>query len=595
MMRTFLPSVVLLALIPLGAIQAADPPAGAKPSERLRAVIAAYWDDFLKRHPLEATIYVGDHHYDDRLNDPSLEAYAAWLAQLRKTRLELEAIEPQGLSPSERIDREILAGMIDDRVELEKFGGRLIPVIQLVRASTDVHTDDLHLVFSQLGDFHPASTAGDLENFDRRLHAFPKLAEGLIAVMRQGMAAKRLPPKLITARVVAQLRALANPKAEESPLWTIVNRLPKDWPETEKKEAVERIRKAIEESVIPAYAKFAAFVEKEYLPACPENVGLCDAPDGLAHYARLVRRFTTTDLTPDQIHETGLAQVAKTREGMEVIRKKIGFDGDLKAFLVHVRADPKLKNRDAQSILDGHRAILAAMDANLPKLFGKLPTTPYEVREFDPVRAKSSPSAEYLPVPSDGSRPGIFFVNTSDPTSRPTYIMQALAYHEAVPGHHFQMSLSLEDPGRPIFRRYFYIPAFDEGWALYSEGLPAEIGLYTDPYAEFGRLNYDALRCVRLVIDTGIHAKGWSRDRAIAYFEANTSLPRNEIANETDRYIAWPGQALAYKVGELTIRAARAKAELRDGPAFDLRAFHDRLLGSGSVPLRLLDRVLDKK
>jgi uncharacterized protein (DUF885 family) len=568
------------------------PAQGAQPSEDYRRIVAEYWDDLLKRHPIEATLYVGDHRYDDRLDDPSLEAYAAWLAQLRKTHQSLTALDAASLSPDDQIDRRVLMGMIGDRLDLEKFGDHLIPLLQIARASTDVRTDDLHLVFTQLGEFHPAGTAGDVVNFLKRLEAFPTMVERLIGVLKQGLAEKRVPPRVAMARVLVQLKSLANPKAKDHPLWAYVDRLPRDWPTKDRTQAEEHIRKAIEETVAPAYGKLAAFVESTYLPACRDSVGLRDTPDGPAHYALLVRHYTTTDATPDAIHALGLEEVARNREAMDKIRVKVGFTGDLPAFFKAVRADPKLKCTSEKMIVDGHKAIIAMMQANLPRLFGKIPSTPIEVRPFDPIRAKSAPGGEYLPVPSDGSRPGIFFVNASDPTTRPTYTMQALAYHEAVPGHHFQMSLSLESPGRPPFRRYFYLPAFDEGWALYSEGLPGEIGLYTDPYAEFGRLNYDAFRSARLVIDTGIHAKGWSRDQAIAYFEANTTEPRNMIENEVDRYIAWPGQALAYKVGELTIRGYRAEASTRAGASFDIRAFHDRLLAHGSLPLTILKDVM---
>ena len=583
--------VLVLCSIPATAMaQAADTP---KPGEVLRQVIADYWDDLLRRHPIEATMFVGDHRFDDRVNDPSIPAFEAWLAKLRETQKALQAIDPAGLNPTERIDREVLLNTIGDRLELVPYGGHFIPLIQLLRASTDIRTDDIHLAFAQLGDYQPAATIGDVENYLRRLNGFPKLADGLIAVMKQGVAEKRVPPRVVVQRLAGQLRSLANPKGEESPLWAYVDRLPTDWSQSQREGAMVRIRSAIETEVAPAYGKLADYVETEYLAASRETVGLSATDDGVPHYARLVRAFTTTELTPDEVHEIGLKQIAKTRAAMEAIRSKVGFPGDLKAFLTHVRTDPTLKNADERSILEGHRAILETMRVNLPKLFGKIPLTPFEVRAFDPIRAKSSPSGEYLPIPSDGSRPGVFFVNTSNPTTRPKYTMQALAYHEAIPGHHLQGALSLEAPGRSPFRRYVYIPAFDEGWALYSEGLPAEIGLYQDPYAEFGRLNYDAQRCVRLVIDTGIHAKNWTRDQAIAYYEANTSLPRNEIENETDRYIAWPGQALAYKIGELKIRELRAKAEPREGTKFDIRAFHDRLLGSGSVPLRLMEKLLD--
>ena len=580
---------LVLGSIPISA-SAADT---TKPSEVLRQVIADYWTDVLRRHPLEATMYVGDHRFDDRVNDPSVAAYETWLAKLRETQKALKAIDPAELTPTERIDLEVLLNTIGDRLDLVPYRDHLIPIAQLLRTTLDIRSDDLHLVFAQLGDYQPAATIGDVENYLRRLNDFPKLADGLIALMKQGIEEKRVPPRIVAQRLATQLRSLANPKAEESPLWAYVDRLPTDWSQSQREGAMVRIRAAIETEVIPAYAKLASFVETEYLKASRDSVGLVATDDGVPHYARLVRAYTTTDLTPDQIHEIGLEQMAKTRAAMEAIRAKVGYPGDLKAFLTYTRTDPSFKNPDERAILEGHRAILETMRQNLPKLFGKIPLTPFEVRAYDPIRAKSSPTGEYLPVPSDGSRPGVFFVNTSNPTSRPRYTMQALAYHEGVPGHHLQGALSIEAPGRSPFRRYIYIPAFDEGWALYSEGLPDEIGLYKDPFSEFGRLNYDALRCVRLVVDTGIHAKNWTRDEVIDYFEANTSLPRNEIENETDRYIATPGQALAYKIGELKIREVRAKVQAREGDKFDIRAFHDRLLGSGSVPLRLMEKLFD--
>jgi len=564
-------------------------------SPRFRQIVADYWNDLLKRHPIEATMYVGDHRFDDRVNDVSLDAYHAWLKSLRATLNALKSLDANALPKGEQTDREVLVLMIQDRLDLERFGDHFNPLVQIVRTPTDVHSDDLHLVFSQLGEFQPASTVGDVENFVRRLNGFPKLAEGLINVLKVGMAEKRVVPKVVATRVLAQLRDLAKPNAEQSPLWDYVERLPEDWSQAEKTEASARIRKAIETSVVPAYAKLAEFVEKTYLPVCRETIGLCDTPDGTEHYALLVRHYTTTNLTPEQIHQSGLDEVKKIREAMEAIRKKVGFEGDLKAFFRHLRTDPKFQMKDEASIVEGHRAIIKGIEAKLPELFGRLPVTPVEVRPFDPVRAKSAPGGEYLPVPSDGSRPGIFFVNTSDPKTRPSYTLQPLAYHETIPGHHLQGSIALETPGRPLFRRYFYLPAYDEGWALYSEALPAEVGLYTDPYAEFGRLNYDAFRSVRLVVDTGIHSKGWTRDQAIAYFEANTSDPRNMIENEVDRYIAWPGQALAYKVGQLTIRSLRSKEEGQRGKAFDVKAFHDRLLGSGSLPLKILERVMQSR
>lgn len=563
-------------------------------SPRLREIVAAYWTDLMRTNPIEATIFVGDQRFRDRLDDPSVEAYDRWLERLRATKEALGNLQVAGLSADERLDREILSGMIEARLASRRFGDHLIPLAPVERYASDLHFDDLHLLFAQLGEFQPASTRGDLEDYLLRLKGFPALAGRIIGVLERGITEKRTAPRVVMARIVAQLRSLGKPRAEESPLWAIIPRLPADWPEADRRAIAARVKAAIEGEVAPAYAKLADYVEKTYAPACMDRVGLCETVDGAAHYAFLVRSYTTTDLTPDRIHEIGLAEMAKTREAMEIIRREVKFGGDLKSFFAHMRTERRFKNDSGASILEGHRAIIATMEASLPRLFGRRPRIPLEVRAFDPVRAKSSPTGEYYPAASDGSRPGIFFVNTSDPTIRPTYTMQSLAYHEAIPGHHLQGALAHESPGRPPFRRYFYFPAFDEGWALYSESLPAEIGLYTDPYAVFGRLNYDALRCARLVVDTGMHQKGWSRTRAIDYMELNTSLPRSEIENEIDRYIAWPGQALAYKVGELKIREIRAKEQKRLGPSFDLRAFHDRLLSFGSVPLSLLERLMSE-
>ncbi len=561
--------------------------------QRLREIIAAYWTDLLKTHPLEATIFVGDQRFSDRLDDPSVEAYQHWLNRLEATQTSLSAIDPKTLSAEERLDREILRSTIQSRLQANRFGDHLVPLAPIVRYASDLHFPDLHLLFAQLGEFHPASTRGDLENYLLRLKAFPRLADAIIATLKQGMAEGRLAPRVVMPKVLVQLRSLSKLGALESPLWAIEPRLPGDWSDADRQVIKARIRQAIELDVAPAYARLADFVEAVYIPACPDRVGLCATADGVAHYAFLVRDYTTTELTPEQIHAIGLAEMARTRAAMESIRREVRFPGDARAFFARMRTDPRFKNTSEQQILDGHRAIIATMEANLPRLFGRLPRIPLEVRAFEPIRAKSSPTGEYYPAASDGSRPGIFFVNTSNPTGRPIYTMQALAYHEAIPGHHLQGTIGLEAPGRQPFRRYIYFPAFDEGWGLYSESLPAEIGLYTDPYAVFGRLNYDALRCARLVVDTGMHLEGWTRARAIDYMEQNTSLPRNEIENEVDRYIAWPGQALAYKVGELKIRELRQRAEQKAGPSFDLRAFHDRLLSFGSVPLSLLDKLME--
>ena len=555
---------------------------GESPAQKLRTVFESYWDDELRSDPLSATAN-GDHRFDDRMPDPSEAAHDGKVARDRATRDALEAIRPDTLGPQDRLDREVLVVTLDDRLGRERFRAHLIPFTQ---------QEGLPLQFAQSVNFHPASTVGDLENDLRRLRGFPAAVDTTIRVMRAGMAERRVPPRVSMAKTVPQLRALAPARPEDSPLIEILSKLPKDWPESTRGPIVAEVRKVIAEHISPSYARLADFVESEYLPACRESVGLWDSPEGADHYASLARSFTTTDLSPDAIHAIGLAEIARTREAMDAVRRKVGFDGDLPAFLAHVRADPMLRGGTEVALLARYRTILKDVDAKLPLLFGKLPRADYALKTMEPYRAKSAPAGFYYPPPEDGSRPGYFYVNTSDPDRRTTQSMPALAYHEAVPGHHLQFALALEVPGRPAFRRFGYVPAFSEGWGLYAEGLTREVGLATDPYSELGRLEYNAWRSARLVVDTGMHHLRWPRDRAIAYLEANTAMPRIEVESEVDRYIAWPGQALAYKIGELKIREIRARTEIRLGPKFDIRAFHDRLLSQGSIPLGVLERMM---
>jgi uncharacterized protein (DUF885 family) len=325
----------------LGAVRAGEGPTG----PRLKSIIARYWEDQIRTQPIEATIFVGDQSHSGELDDPSAEAYRAWLDRLRATHLELTAIDLGGLNSRERIDREILMKTIDSRLEAVKFGDHLIPFAPIVRYTTDLHFDDLHLLFAQLGEFQPAASDADLEKFLSRLKSFPAMADRLIAILKQGITENRMPPKVGMAKVVAQLRGLSKPHARASPLWSIVARFPAGWTQEHRQEMTNRVERTIEVDVVPAYARLADFVEKTYLPRCRDSVGLCATSDGGAHYAFLVRWYTTTDLSPNQIHDLGRAEMAKNRAGMESIRKKVGFSADLKAFFTHVRADPRFKNR----------------------------------------------------------------------------------------------------------------------------------------------------------------------------------------------------------------------------------------------------------
>jgi prolyl oligopeptidase len=553
------------------------------PGQRLKELVSAYWDEEMRSDPLAATFY-GDHRFDDRLPDPSLDAHEAKLARVRATRAALERIDPNRLSPDDRLEYAILRHSLEVKLEREPFRAHLTPVSQL---------GGLQFEFARMVVNHPHATLGDVESYLTRLRSFPRAVDTLIVLLRQGMAAGRVPPRVTTAQMVTQLRALAAPPAEQSPFWEIVARLPREWAEADRKDLADRLRTVITTDVAPSYARLASFVENEYLPACRETVGLWDTPDGLDHYAHLVRSYTTTNLAPDEVHAIGLVHVAKARAAMEEVRRKVGFAGDLEAFFAHLKSDPSRRNTSAEGILARHKATLEEIRPRLSQLFGRLPRTECVLRSVEPFRARTSSSGSYHSAPADGSRPAYFYVNTSDPTGRPTYSMQALAYHESVPGHHIQIALAHEIPNRSAFRRYAYFPAFSEGWAVYSEQLPCELGLYVDPYSEFGRLENDAWRSARLVVDTGLHHKRWTREQAIAYLAANSSDSPKAIAREVDRYIAWPGQALAYKIGELKIREIRARIEQRLGKAFDVRAFHDRLLSFGPIPLGILEREME--
>ena len=559
--------------------------AGEGPAPKLKALIAAYCDAEMRDDPLDAT-FRGDHRFDDRLPDASIAGHEAKITRRRATLAALEDIDPAGLSADDRVERELLQFTLESRLAYEPFRDSLIPLNHLIGMPLD---------FAENAAFQPAATLGDVSNYVARLRAFPGAVDDLIATMRKGMASNRVPPRATILRLLPQLRALAAADPGRSPFGAFLGRLPADWTDAERKDAADRVGVAIAKDAAPAYARLAEFVERDYLPACRESIGLCATPDGAAYYAHRVRDFTTTNLTAEEIHAIGLAEVARAREAMDKVRSTVGFPGDLKAFLADMRTNPRWRNTSEAEMLARYRAILREMDAKLPELFGHLPQADYAIRPVDAYKAKTASSGSYSSAPADGSRPAYFHVNTFNPEGRPTYSMQALAYHEAVPGHHLQHSLAHEAPGRSAFRSRCNFTAFSEGWALYCERLPAEIGLYVDPYAEFGRLELDAWRSARLVVDTGIHAKGWSREQAIAFIESVSASSRAEIEREVDRYIAWPAQALAYKIGELKIRELRTKAQRRMGAAFDIRAFHDRLLAEGSLPLTMLERHMGEE
>jgi len=555
------------------------PPPADRNMDALSKLFGNYWEYTLERSPTFAT-YLGDHRFGDRLEDLSDEAQTKHIARLREYREQARKIDTTALPDSVQLQALLFVRVLSDAIDGARFRDHLMPINQQGGPPID---------FPQLVETQPFDTVEHCQAYVRRLRAFPKQADQLIDVMRLGMREKIVPYRGSIELSVPQTRALIFEDPANHPMAKIEAKLGASIPPQEKTRILGEVRAALAESVIPAYRKLADFLEKEYLPACRTKPSVSSLPDGAERYAYGIRTQTTTKLDAATIHQIGLDEMKRIHGEMERIRKASGFKGDLNAYFEHLRTDPQYVPESKEWLLAEYRKLLEKTDEKLPLLFGKLPKAHWDLKEIEPYRAESAPAAYYYPPPDDGSRPGYFYVNTFQLDTRPTYTMSALAFHEAIPGHHLQIALQQERQGVPDFLRHEGFTAFVEGWALYSESLPREVGLATDPLSEFGRLTFEAWRAGRLVVDTGIHSMDWSRQQAIDYMTANTALRQHDIESEVDRYIAWPAQALAYKLGELKIRELRRYAEESRGDAFDIREFHDFILGSGALPLDMLD------
>ena len=551
--------------------------------DELNAIYRDYWEYFLETHPTEAT-YLGDYRYNDRLDDLSEEAYFAEIDRYRDYLRRLEAYDPAGLVGQDRLNYVLFKRLLELEVEGSRFNPQLMPVSQ---------QGGPHISFPQIVSYHPFRTVKDYDDYIARLNAFPAQIGDVIADMARGMETGLVRSRIVMEEVVPQVEALIVDDPDKSPLYEPLSRFPEGIDEAERARIRGEVERAIMESVVPAYQDLLVFLGDRYIHACREEVGIWALPDGEERYRFEIRRYTTTEMTPREIHEVGLREIDRIRDEMESIREEVGFPGGLSDFIESLRSDPRFYYSSPADLMEGFRTILRTMDEKMPLLFGHLPKAAYDLKEIEPYRAPAAPAAYYYAPPEDGSRPGYFYVNTYRPDSRPKYTMEALAYHEAVPGHHLQIALAQELDSLPDFRQHQGFTVFVEGWGLYAEGLPAEVGLYEDPYSRFGRLTFDAWRASRLVVDTGIHALRWDRRKAIDFVSGKTALSDHDIEAEIDRYIAWPGQALAYKIGELKIRELRERAEDRLGEDFDIREFHDVLLRNGSVPLDVLEEEVD--
>ena len=580
MRRTVL-LVALAACLPNLPAYAADTPAAATRNDAAAALHRLFdseWERGLRESP-ENAAYQGDRRFDDRWSDMGLAAIVRREVADREELAALKRIDRAALSPADQLNYDTFAWLQERSVARQKFREYLQPIGH----QGGVQTAD------GIAELLPFANAQDYRNWIARLDALPTLLEQTTALMQAGVAAGRMPPKVLMQRVPGQIAGQVVADPAKSPFYKPFLKMPESIPAAEQEALRKQAREAIAGKVVPAYREFGRFFDQDYLPRARDTIAATDLPDGPAYYDFLAGWYTTTDLTAEQIHQVGLEEVARIRAEMEKIRQEVGFKGDLHAFFQHLRTDPKFFYKEPADLLEAYQALSKRIDPELVKVFRTIPRLPYGVRPIPDNIAPDTTTAYYQPGAVDGSRAGFYYVNLYRPEVRPKWEMLALSLHEAVPGHHFQFARGAELPDMPMFRRTAYFVAYGEGWGLYAERLGYDMGLYDDPYDRMGQLAYDMWRAVRLVVDTGMHAKGWSRQQAIDFFMDNSPKTEQDVVNEIDRYIAWPGQALAYKIGQLRISALREEAARELGPAFDVRDFHDAVLNTGSVPLETLE------
>ena len=575
-------AALLLAPMHLSAQLKSSPGGPTTPEERTKALHALfhdYWEENLKPEPEFASM-IGDKRYNDQISDYSVKAINDWLAVEQDFLMKLAAVDSTGLSDQDKISRDLLLRDLEEDQESAEFKEWEMPVNQM---------DGIYATYPQLVAQLSFTDVKDYDDWIARLHLIPKAFDQVTANMSIGMDDKRVPPKYLLEKTLEQVKQLASQKPEESPLALPLKKFPASISAAEQARIQTEMLAAISKEVLPAYNRFARFLEVAYIPAGRVNPGISSLPDGAKYYQFLIHRTTTTSLTADQIHQTGLDEVKKDEAEMLAIAQKLGFK-DLKSFQASLKSNPKLKPASAEALLGAYRAYLTPMQAKLPQLFGHLPKAPFEVVAVPSYLEKNSSTAYYQPGTPDGSRPGRLFIDTYNASDRNLDAVEAIAYHEGLPGHHLQISISQEQQGVPEFRKFGDYTAFTEGWGLYAERLGKDVGFYQDPYSDYGRLEGDIWRAIRLVVDTGVHSQHWTRQQMVDYFHDHSAIDETDVQSEVDRYIAWPSQALAYKIGQLKILELRDRARKELGAKFDIRAFHDQVIDSGSLPLDVLDK-----
>ena len=541
-----------------------------------------YWEDQLRHNP-EFASSLGDKRYNDQTSDYSVKAVNDALAREQNFLLKLAAIDPTGLTDQEKISQDLLLRTFELDEEDAEFKEWEMPVNQMGGIYSD---------YPQLAAELDFSTVKDYDDWIARLHALPTAFAQVTENMSIGMEDGRVPPKYLLEKALVQVKDLANQKPEDSPLALPLKNFPAAIPAAEQERIKTAMLDAIAKEDLPAYTRFARFLEVSYIPAGRPNPGIDSLPDGKKYYQFLIKQTTTTNLTADQIHQIGLDEVKKDEAEMLAIAQKLGFQ-DLKSFRESLKSNPKLHPASGDALLDAYRGYLKPMQAKLPELFGTLPKASFEVVPVPEYAEKTSPPAYYQPGTADGSRPGRLFIDTYNATNRNLYAVESIAYHEGIPGHHLQISIAHELTGIPEFRKYQRYTAYTEGWGLYSERLGKDVGFYQDPYSDYGRLEADIWRAIRLVVDTGVHSEGWTREQMVQYFHDHSNVDEPSVQAEVDRYVAWPSQALAYKIGQLKILELRDRAQKALGPKFDIRAFHDQVVDAGALPLDVLEQRID--
>jgi uncharacterized protein (DUF885 family) len=555
---------------------------------RLDKLYADYWEALLKLNPVQAT-FQGDNRYNDQLPDFGTAQFRAQSRKFTQDWLQrVEAIGADGLQGQALLSYQIFVRDANNSLEADQYPTWMQPINQM---------GGMPSFAVQLGSgtgAQPFKTVKDYENWLARGNRLPALFDTSIANMREGMKAGVVQPRPLMEKVIPQLDALIKDRPEDTLFWGPVRTMPADFSDADKQRLTTAYRDMIGQRVMPAYKKLRAFIADEYLPATRTTVSLDKLPNGAAWYAFNVRNSTSTDMSPAQIHQLGLDEVARIHGEIGKVMRQVGFKGDLQAFFKFMRTNKRFEYKTEGALLEHYRSLEDKINEKIPEQFSLTPKAPFEIRPVEPYRAKSAAGGSYMSPSEDGKRAGIFYVNTYDLPTRKTWDAEDLYLHEAIPGHHFQLALQQELTDLPKFRRFGGETAFIEGWGLYAESLGKDLGVYTDPYDYFGYLQNELWRAIRLVTDTGLHSKGWTREQVIKYMLDNSAESETQATAEAERYIAWPAQALAYKIGELKIQEVRAKAERELGPKFDVREFHAEVLKDGSVPLDVLAEKIDR-